>query len=151
MDPRLVMQWYNDIWMTVPRWLIEPDQDVIAKHLRQRLELQADDGTIAFFNEGTFNKLYLFEYSKGSFVMLVTLPVDPCHKTESEVATLKLLGSTTSLPVPEVILYSADCDDIGFEYTLMEKMPGITLEEAWKNYDLDKKKKVCYCFSRHVV
>jgi hypothetical protein len=70
------------------------------------------------FAAGAFNKIFLLspdgtEHDLPSFILRVTLPVDPHWKTASEVATLSYVSNIT---VPEVIA----CDlsgqnDLGFE------------------------------------
>ncbi|XWW94505.1 hypothetical protein V2A60_002448 [Cordyceps javanica] len=48
----------------------------------------------------------------------------------SEVATLKLLGKQTAVPVPEVFSFSASCDNpIGIPYILMSKATGRPLSD----------------------
>ncbi|EPS44173.1 hypothetical protein H072_1869 [Dactylellina haptotyla CBS 200.50] len=84
--------------------------------------------------------------SAGQWILRVTLPVDPVYKTASEVATLKLVASYTSLPVPPVAAYwdGTDSDSsadksLGLEWIIMGKLPGITLSDAWTDIDLDMK------------
>ncbi|KAK2763292.1 hypothetical protein FQN54_009928 [Arachnomyces sp. PD_36] len=53
--------------------------------------------------------------------------------TASEVATLRLLRSCTSIRVPEVFAWSSDpANPVGAEYIIMEKIPGIALAERWE-------------------
>ena len=64
--------------------------------------------------------------------MRVTLPVDPGYKTASEAATIELLRMKTSIPVPRLLTCDWSRDNpIGFEWMLMERLPGITLDDAW--------------------
>ena len=64
--------------------------------------------------------------------MRVSLPVHPHLKTESEAATLEWLKRETSIPVPRVIAMCSDSDsELGFEWMLMDHMPGTVLAEAW--------------------
>ncbi|KAL3456015.1 phosphotransferase family protein [Aspergillus heterothallicus] len=54
--------------------------------------------------------------------------------TESEVATMKFLGSRTSIRVPGVYTWSSDAaNPVGAEYIIMEKIAGISLAEAWES------------------
>jgi hypothetical protein len=62
--------------------------------------------------------------------MRVTIPVDPYFKTASKVATLKFLSQHTSIPVPSVIAYDTSPENqLGFEWTLMTRLPGVPLKE----------------------
>jgi hypothetical protein len=45
------------------------------------------------------------------------------YKTESEVATILYARHNTSLPVPQIYAFDSSSDS-GFEWVLMEKMPG---------------------------
>ncbi|PYI33105.1 hypothetical protein BP00DRAFT_424218 [Aspergillus indologenus CBS 114.80] len=63
----------------------------------------------------------------------------PCTRTEqaflaSEVATLKYLRQYTSLPVPNVLAWNSDkTNEIGSEYLIIEKTPGVVLKDLWGN------------------
>ena len=72
--------------------------------------------------------------------MRVTLPVDPGYKTASEAATIDLLHAQTSIPVPKIIAYDLSrSNPIGFEWMLMNRVPGITLDKAWLKMSWDVK------------
>lgn len=61
------------------------------------------------------------------------MPVDPRFKTASEAATLDVVSVRRSVPVPHVIAKDISYDnEIGFEWILMEFVPGTTLEDVWK-------------------
>ena len=116
-----------------PQWTKEPSLDIVLKvachHLGLISTLQA---TISFLSQGAFNKLYKIHTSTGDFVMRVSLPVDPHYKISSEAATLDLIRTRTTIPVPKVIAHDdSNENELGFEWILMEYMPGITLDEAW--------------------
>lgn len=72
--------------------------------------------------------------------MRVTLAVDPHFKTLSEVATVKLLESKTSVPVPQIIAsdYSGK-NELKLEWILMKRVPGLPLAEVWASLDWDAK------------
>lgn len=96
--------------------------------------------TVNFQFEGAFNKLFAIECPRGSFFMRVTLPVDPHFKTLSEVATVQLLESKTSVPVPQIIAsdYSGK-NELKFEWILMKCDPGLPLAEVWASLDWEAK------------
>lgn len=66
--------------------------------------------------------------------MRVALPVDPCYKTMSEVATMDWIRRITNLPIPRIIAYEPSRDNlIGFEWILMTKMPGKPFAEICRS------------------
>ncbi|PYI14119.1 hypothetical protein BO99DRAFT_437625 [Aspergillus violaceofuscus CBS 115571] len=53
--------------------------------------------------------------------------------TASEVATLKFVRQSTSLPVPRVLAWNTDsANESGSEYIILEKTPGVALDEIWE-------------------
>lgn len=112
-----------------PCWTVEPSIDIIAKIVHHHLKLSPDEihqMTVNFQFQGAFNKLYAIECPKGSFFMRVSLPVDPYFKTVSEVATVKLLESKTSVPVPQTTASdSSDNNELKFEWILVKRVPGL--------------------------
>ncbi|KAK1623475.1 kinase-like domain-containing protein [Colletotrichum phormii] len=88
---------------------------------------------IEFLADGTFNKLYVVESAGQEVVVRVTLPIEPRLKTLSEIATLAWVRQKTSLPVPGILAYIADrANPIGFEWIIMNKIPGEPLADVWK-------------------
>ena len=128
------LKWVQDSWGYLqPQWTKEPSLDIILRIACHRLGLASTlETTLAFLSQGAFNKIYKITCPIGEFVMKVSLPVDPRYKTSSEVATLDLIQSQTTIPVPKVIAHDASNDnDLGFEWILMEYVSGVTLDEAW--------------------
>ena len=128
----------------MPAWAATPNIATIEALSRQHLS--ADDLSVKFLAGGAFNKVYLITVSSNtikdqkSYIFRATLPVEPFYKTASEVATLRLLRQRTSLPVPEVFAY--DCttkNELGFEWIIMEKIPGVCLREVWRDLSLERK------------
>lgn len=117
----------------VTLWTKEPSLDAVRTTACHHLGLPSDlETTIDFLSQGAFNKIYKITCPIGEFVMRVSLPVDPYYKTTSEAATLDLVHSRTTIPVPKVIAHNAsNRNEIGFEWILMEYVPGVTLDEAW--------------------
>ncbi|KAF8421198.1 hypothetical protein EV426DRAFT_609617 [Tirmania nivea] len=123
--------------------------------------------SISFLAQGAFNKLYTVTLNSAahelpessipcaqgarirSFVLRISLPVDPIYKTLSEVATTRYIRERTNIPAPEIYAYewrtslgleppssddgprSRRCNEIGFEWILMECMPGRQLRHVW--------------------
>ncbi|KAK6507837.1 hypothetical protein TWF481_006259 [Arthrobotrys musiformis] len=149
-----VMEWQAGPFTSRPVWRVEPKIDVVTDLMHSKIrEILRDGGDnpqdlpkAAFLGGGAFNKLYLMEYRNSSWILRVTLPVDPHYKTASEVATLKLLESSTSLPAPRAMAHYAGAADappgdnrLGLEWILMTKVPGKTLTDSW---DMSMKKKL---------
>lgn len=125
-----------------PKWQREPSIDAINQVCRQTLKTEnQDDVKVSFLAAGGFNKIYLVETRQhGKLVMRVPLPVDPHHKTAGEVATLRWLLRTTTLPVSEVIAFDDSRDNlIGFEWILMKFMPGASVYRLWRTMSMDAK------------
>ncbi|PUU75362.1 kinase-like domain-containing protein [Tuber borchii] len=139
------LRWESKLFGPVPAWAATPNIATIEALSRQHLG--ADNLSVEFLAGGAFNKVYLITVPSNNilgpkfYVFRVTLPVEPFYKTASEVATLRLLRQCTSLPVPEVFAY--DCtteNELGFEWIIMEKIPGVPLEELWPLMSLEDKK-----------
>ncbi|KAF4929544.1 Altered inheritance of mitochondria protein 9 [Colletotrichum viniferum] len=72
--------------------------------------------------------------------MRVSLPVDPGHKTRGEVATLRWLQHQTNIPVPQVFDFDdSNKNEIGFEWILMEYMPGTSADKRWRGMSMAQK------------
>ena len=127
--------WERGLWSSTPKWAFEPFLEAVAETVHQHLQLstaEVADASIEFLNQGAFNKLYTITCSRGIYVMRVTLPVDPVFKTASEVATLEMVSSSTRIPVPAVLGFDTSrANPIGFEWMLLDRVPGLTLEKAW--------------------
>lgn len=126
-----------------PRWETEPSVEAIRTVCLQKLEIHApDDCAISFLAAGAFNKLYLVEnHCQQKYVMRVSLPVDPQHKTSGEVATLRWISRCTDVPVPAVIAFDDSSDnEIGFEWILMQLMPGSSAHSKWRKMSMATKK-----------
>ena len=137
------LYWESNFFGAVPAWAATPNIATIEALSRQHLSI--DDFSVEFLAGGTFNKVYLITVSntikdQKAYIFRATLPVEPFYKTASEVATLRLLRQSTSLPVPDVFAY--DCmteNELRFEWIIMEKIPGVCLEEVWRNLSLERK------------
>ncbi|KAF8344493.1 phosphotransferase enzyme family-domain-containing protein [Amanita rubescens] len=148
-QPRFI--WESGIWGPIPRWLSPPDVTAIESVARKHLRLSASDHISAtFFAEGAFNKLFAITVSNNGstlvspqYIFRATAPVEPFFKTAGEVATHSYLQEHTSIPVPRIIAHSSTSDnEVGCEWTLMEKVPGVALADAWSDIDLETKSKV---------
>lgn len=110
----------------------ELDQRARRRHNRfeiARTHLDSCEGVlpaVTFHAQGAFSKLYKISTMSEACLMRVSLPVDPRYKTESEVATIEFARQNTSLPVPQIIAFDSNNEnELGFEWILMEMMPGV--------------------------
>ncbi|KAF9651927.1 hypothetical protein BDM02DRAFT_3202718 [Thelephora ganbajun] len=140
--------WESGTWGPVPRWLSSPDIAAIETLSRTHLQPPVDRHLdVTFFSEGAFNKLYTVTVSDdggniGSphYIFRATSPVEPFYKTASEVATLSYIREHTSVPIPRVIAHSSTTEnELGCEWILMERVPGVALETVWSDMDLEMK------------
>ncbi|KAK1584956.1 phosphotransferase enzyme family-domain-containing protein [Colletotrichum navitas] len=135
------LAWEDGGFELEPRWTREPSVTAIEKVCRQQLNIQgADNCDVSFYSAGAFNKLYLVQTSGNKVLMRVSLPVDPGDKTRGEVATLHWLRRWTSTPVPRVFAFDDSNDnEIGFEWILMELMPGKSAYKQWRGMSMEQK------------
>lgn len=142
------IKWVDTILGLEPRWNREPNLEAV-KHTLQSLYPSATvDAT--FLAQGAFNKVYNATKSDKDSIMRVSLPVDPQHKTLSEVATLDWIRRTTSLPVPRVIAHQPSRENsIGLEWILMTKVPGKSLADRWRSLTFDTKSSLVYELAAH--
>lgn len=135
------LEWEETLFNLIPRWKREPSLEKIESVCRQQLKVPAEQPcTASFYAAGAFNKLYLIVYADQSLLMRVTLPVSPHYKTRGEVATLTWVREHTDIPVPKVIAFEDSNDnDIGFEWILMELMPGAPAYRRWRTMSMEQK------------
>ena len=134
--------WNNNLFDSEPVWAREPDPSVISTLARDHLGIsESTPVSVNFFRQGAFNKLYTIQSPNlsKSYIFRVTLPVEPFYKTASEVATLSYLRHHTSIPVADVVAHSATTENpLGFEWILMECLPGVSLRDIWAKFPGDK-------------
>ncbi|KAI9933655.1 hypothetical protein MW887_008128 [Aspergillus wentii] len=138
------LEWAVAAFGLQPRWKYEPNIEIIERLARQHLAIDTDDKChVSFHAQGAFNKLYLVLSTRGKYLMRVSLPAHPHQKTESEVATLDFVRKYTEIPVPRVFAFdSSNNNDLGFEWILMELMPGVSLLQRWRKLGMGVKEKV---------
>lgn len=133
--------WEETLFNLIPRWTREPSLRDIEDVCRRQLGIPAGRPCPAsFYAAGAFNRLYLIVCPDQSLLMRVTLPVSPHYKTRGEVATLRWVREHTDIPVPKVIAFEDSNDnDIGFEWILMEIMPGAPAYRRWRTMSMEQK------------
>ena len=66
--------------------------------------------------------------------------MEPFYKIASEVANLSYVRGHTSVPVPRIVAHSSTADnELGFEWVLTEKTPGVSLKSVWHEMVMEMK------------
>ncbi|KAK5626765.1 hypothetical protein RRF57_002480 [Xylaria bambusicola] len=135
------LEWEHGLFDIIPHWTREPSVSAIENVSRYQLKISTEDPChVSFYASGVFNKLYRVDCPDQSLLMRVTLPVYPHHKTHGEVTTLRWLRDHTSVPVPKVLAFDdSNNNEIGFEWILMELMPGLSAYERWRTMPMEQK------------
>ncbi|CDF40406.1 unnamed protein product [Chondrus crispus] len=144
-------EWGKTTFGAEPRWTQEPSIDALKDIVKDELG-QSQACIVTFLAQGGFNKVYKVQHDDAEYIMRVTLPVDPRHKTQSEAATLDFIQQNTDAPVPTVIAFDASNDNaLRFEWMLLEHMPGKPLRQHWKSLPLESKRALVKRIALHVV
>ncbi|KAK4119407.1 kinase-like protein [Parathielavia appendiculata] len=127
-----------------PRWTRDPHiwavRRVCRRHLGIAHDANDDKLDVHFHADGAFNKLYRVRSPRGHFMMRVSLPVDPRNKTLGEAATLQLVRRRTDVPVPDVVAFDESrANEIGYEWLLMELIPGTPVYYRWRKMSMAQK------------
>ncbi|KAJ7217078.1 phosphotransferase enzyme family-domain-containing protein [Mycena pura] len=135
------LQWDNTGLQLVPLWTREPSLHAIEAVCRRQRRIASEEVcAVSFYASGAFNKLYLVSFGSDKFLMRVSLPVYPQYKTRGEVATLQWVRENTNIPVPKIIAFLTSSDnETGFEWILMELMPGAPAYRRWRNMSMEQK------------
>jgi len=136
------LEWVSGIFGLEPRWTREPNIAKVELLARKHLKIPQDSFChVTFYAQGAFNKLFKVETEAGCSLMRVTLPVDPSKKTNSEVATINFVHQNTDMPVPRIFAFDESSDnELGFEWILMEMLPGVTLRRKWRKLSDESKR-----------
>ncbi|SPJ89689.1 uncharacterized protein FTOL_13050 [Fusarium torulosum] len=120
-------------------WVVEPTTENIRKTLKKRYP--GSDIVVEFFSEGAYNKLYQITINiHTTYLLRVSLPVDPIYKTMSEVATLEFVATISDIPIPMPVLFdSTRHSPIGLEWIMMTKLDGATLHNIWPRLEFVQK------------
>jgi hypothetical protein len=129
-----------------PRWTRDPDIRAVERVCCRHLGIinGASGGgfevDVSFHADGAFNKLYGVSSHHDQFMMRVSLPVDPRNKTRGEAATLELVRRKTDIPVPAVVAFDdSRNNEVGYEWLLMNRMPGIPVHYRWRKMSMSQK------------
>ncbi|OAL02248.1 kinase-like protein [Phaeosphaeriaceae sp. SRC1lsM3a] len=138
------LEWVNTTFGFEPRWTKEPDVNIIRDLARKHLG-HDDEAPIEvnFHTQGAFNKLYRIEAAGSACLMRVSLPVYPHLKTRSEVVTVTFVRDQLGIPAPQILAFDSDSrNDLGFEWILMELIPGENLRKRWRRMSWDAKETI---------
>jgi hypothetical protein len=138
------LEWATTTFGLEPRWTKEPDVDAMSsiarKHLGHDEDVPID---VVFYAQGAFNKLYKISAAGSVCLMRVSLPVYPRLKTHSEVSTINFVRHETDIPVPRIIAFDAESqNELGFEWIMMEMMPGVSLRKRWRKMTWETKETI---------
>ncbi|KAH7318669.1 hypothetical protein B0I35DRAFT_409522 [Stachybotrys elegans] len=128
-----------------PVWPSEPDLAAIKGMFVSQLPGENSehlDISIRYLADGAHHKIYEATHSSWptAYLLRIAVPLDPCLKMESEMATLEYLRCQTTLPVARPIAWSSTVDErLGYEWCLVEKIPGVELREVWRLVPWEKK------------
>jgi hypothetical protein len=128
------LEWATTRCGLEPRWTKEPDIDAMTRIARKYLGHDENVPTdVVFYAQGAFNKLYKISAAGSVCLMRVSLPVYPHLKTQSDVATINFVRHETDIPVPRIIAFDSESqNDLGYEWIMMEMMPGVSLRRRWR-------------------
>lgn len=139
--PTKHLEWEGNAWTRHPLWPSEPKIEVIRSLARQHLQdcilepFNDDSFAVSFLAEGAFNKVYQVSYvgHATTYIFRVAMPMIPCDKVESEIATMAYVRANTSIPLPIVFAWNSNQNnELGFEWILMEKVAGVPLVSVWR-------------------
>lgn len=146
------LEWIEGTFGLEPHWTREPDTTMIAQTVQKYLQLS--DSTpinVSFHSSGAFTKLYKVSTLELAYLFRVTLPIDPKHRTESAVATIKFVSKIpSSISTPSVLAYSSDnANELRFEWILMPSIPGTPLRKAWRKMSWTGKQSLVRQLAQH--
>lgn len=128
------LAWVPETFGLRATWTLEPDLEAAKQIVKSHLA--GGSITISLLAQGGFNKIYdvTSDEDPKTLILRIALPVDPCYKTLSEVATMEWMLQNTNVPVPVVVNSSSSgANPVGFEWILMTKLPGQPLAHAWRS------------------
>ena len=86
--------------------------------------------------QGMFNRVFLLGFDNGAeAIARLPFPIvgSPHLVTASEVATMDFARTVLKIPVPRVLAWSSHPNDVGTEFIICEKAPGVEMREVWKS------------------
>ncbi|KAK5070995.1 hypothetical protein LTR64_003970 [Lithohypha guttulata] len=140
MPLRRGLRWEPGCW---PAFTVGVEENRVDELCRMILSIpQGGKCECAKLDYGTRSQLWSVDTGDARYVLKVLKAVFPVQKLENEVATMQFIADRTSIPVPEVIAYSAYTATIGFEWILMTRIPGKDLGRAGIDMSIEQKSRV---------
>lgn len=133
----------NDVFG--PLVAIPPESLVLlAKNLRSKIfKISTSAGSLIARIGGSYNLVHVVQLDDFKLVIRVPatgwgsgMTTAAAHALESQVATLRLIASKTTIPVPEIYAIDTTKDnEIGAPYVCMSFISGETVSKAWFDDD----------------
>ncbi|KAF2864368.1 hypothetical protein K470DRAFT_199820, partial [Piedraia hortae CBS 480.64] len=140
------LQWVENLFELRPRWTV--NLDIVAIKSEAKKALYSECSQVSSYAQGSFHRHFENFSGNKTYLMRVSLPVDPYWKRGSEVATLTWVEKNTTMPAPHVVAYSSDRKNaVWFEWMLMTQLPGVNQSKKWRNISFELR----YCITELVV
>jgi aminoglycoside phosphotransferase len=92
---------------------------------------------------GSYSLIYVATVTDGTeYIIRAQYPWWKATKTRNEVLCIDYINRHTSIPVPKVILWNDDDSEVGCEYIVMEKIPGVNLASVWNLLSSDEQQQI---------
>jgi len=139
---------WTEAYNSYPIWTSEPElnsiKDIVASLiLAEPIETSDRDGLkVEFLADGAHHRIYEVNHPSlpTPYLFRVAVPVDPKYKMESEMATLVFLRQRSTIPVARPIAWDSSANNsLGYEWCLIEKLPGVELRDVWYKMPWEKK------------
>jgi aminoglycoside phosphotransferase (APT) family kinase protein len=128
--------------------------------LSQQLGLSVPSGIKPLKVTATYHSIYLLRYEgekkasiparadpDGSVTLVLRVSGHhlPRVKTMNEVGAMRWVRQNTNIPVPKVLKFSAEANNpIGHEFTLLERVPGTSLDNIYEGLNEEDKKNIVH-------
>ena len=129
-------------------WPSDPDlsiiRDISTSVLSQLAGYNVDNGPleVQFLGRGANHRVYEVAHDSlpMPYLFRVAIDLDPTLKIESEMATLEFLRQNSSVPVARPLAWDSSANNaLGFEWCLVEKIPGVEIRRVWTDMPWNKK------------
>ncbi|KAI1955077.1 hypothetical protein LOZ58_006873 [Ophidiomyces ophidiicola] len=140
------LEWVAHCFPPPPEWIFEPD----IKSVKQAIEQIRPHPIIKLLAQDGFIKVYNVKTDQQCLTLRVARPTEHNYRTVSEVATIDWIRRSVTLPAPRIVAYSTTPhNSTGFEWILMDKIPGRPLSESWRAMTYPAKETLVRQFTTH--
>ena len=136
--------YYWMIWINVGYYKMKDDIKITAEQINDILGIIGEKlAYYQLFDGGFINPI--FEITTKSHLELILRLTNPLPKwtkwkTRNEIEVMSFLRDKTTIPVPKLLDASDTKELIGYEYLLMEKVPGTPMNQIYPTAPLEMKK-----------